>query len=414
MKNTEILKKILSGEKFPRIGFVEPLLYGQYERNDFAVTEEQAFRQVKDSGVDILVGAQYSLPNDFDSIVKILEACERANLLYLVRDNRSFADKTQAEAVKYFQSTYQPFLKYSSFAGINPVDEPGYEAWDKVRKFRRAFNEVYPDKLYFVNLLQNYAPKWALPAGAAKKELFFDDGDYDFYCKSYVKQADPKNFCYDFYPFRGKYPSVMMEYFEQLETVLKYAKSVDIPVWCFIQTCGFPEMAGWARVPTSEELLWQVNTSLCYGTKGLAYFCYQIPYDDENWVGAFVDIRGEKTRIFDDCKQINDYLLRFEKYFLNAEISKIIRDGKSLCFNPFDGVLTASENAIVSCMQIGDERYAFVVNAFFDRETTANIRLGNWVKEVEEIGENTLLPIENCFVSVPLKRGEGLLLKLKN
>ena len=412
MKNSERLKKILSGEKFPRIGFVEPLLYGKYVRSDFAVTEDEAFRQIKESGIDMIVGAQYCLEKDREIVFKILEACERADVLYLVRDNASFQDKTQAEAARYFKETYAPFLKYSSFAGINPVDEPGYEAWDKIRKFRRAFNEVYPDKLYFVNLLQNYAPAWALPAGAGRKELFFDDPDYDFYCKSYVKQADPKIFCYDFYPFRGEYPAVKTGYFQQLETVLKHAKTKDVPIWCFIQTSGFPEMAGWARVPTFEELLWQVNTSLCYGTKGLAYFCYQIPYDDENWKGAFVDIRGAKTRIYGDCKRLNEYIERLEKYFLNADVCKIVRDGKTLSFSAFDDLLTASENAIVSGIKIGDERYCFIVNAAFDTPNCAVVRCGEHVQYWEDVFGGRI-SAENGFAKIMLGCGESKLLKIK-
>ncbi len=410
-ENERILKQIVEGTTIPMIAFVEPLLYEAYQRDDFAVTEEQAFQDVKDSGIDVIVGAQYCLAKNRETIFRILEQCEKHDLLYLIRDNDSFADKTQEEAEEYFRETYAPFMKYRSFGGINPVDEPGYCSWEKVRKFRRAFHSVYPDKLYFVNLLQNYAPAWALPNGAANKGGLKEDTDYDFYCKSYVKQADPKIFCYDFYPFRDQYPTVKKGYFEQLETVLQYCREENIPIWCFLQSCAFPEFGTFARVPSYEELLWQANTSLCYGTKGFAYFCYWIPYDDENWFGAFADIRGNKTQTYENGKKINSYIKGVEQYFLRSSVCKIFREGVVREYEPFDSVVRLKGNAIVSCLRDAEKEYVFVVNNSFEEETEIELSISEKIKSVKEISRDCIFA-DRSF-SVFLKKGEGRLFALE-
>ena len=408
-ENEQILQKIITGQKIPLLAFVEPLLYGDYEREDFSVTEEEAFRDVKECGFDIIVGAQYCLSKNREIIIRILEQCEKQELLYLIRDNESFADKTQEEAEDYFRKMYAPFLKYRSFAGINPTDEPGYSAWEKVRKFRRAFHSVYPDKLYFVNLLQNYAPAWALPNGAENQGDLKEDTDYDFYCQSYIKQAKPQFFCYDFYPFRGKYPVMKERYFEQLETVQKYCSKENIPIWCFLQSCAFPEFGTFARVPSYEELLWQTNTSLCYGTKGFAYFCYWIPYDDENWFGAFTDIRGNKTITYENGRLINLHIQNLEKYFLRSKVCKVFRSNEIKEYETFDSMVQAQGEVIVSCLKDAEKEYIFVVNNSFEKRTEASLCCGKEVKAVTDVCNNMRHIIANGKASVVLGKGEGKL-----
>ena len=405
-----LLKVIADGTRFPILAFVEPLLYGAYQRDDFAVSEAQAFRAVKECGIDMIVGAQYCLSKDGETVHRILKQCEEQELLYLVRDGEGFADRTEAEAESYFRKAYAPLMRYRSFAGINAADEPGYCDWDKVRKFRRAFSRIYPDRLYFVNLLQNYAPAWALPNGAENRGGLAPDTDYGFYCESYCKQAEPDRFCYDFYPFRGDYPTVKAGYFDQLETVLRTCRRRELPIWCFLQSCAFPEFGTFARVPSYEEMLWQVNTSLCYGTKGFAYFCYWIPYDDANWFGAFTDIRGNKTGTYENGKRVNAYLRSVGDVFLRSRICRGLRAGNECVFEPFDRLRSVRGDVVVSCLRDETNELLFVVNESFEKETVAELTVSCPVTAYRARTEEPVF--KNGTVTVRLQKGEGRLFLL--
>ena len=406
---SEKLDMILRGDYFPRLGFVEPVLYGSDAKAN-AVSEDAAFADAAMSGLDIFIGAKYDLSENKAAVIKTLKMCEKTGLLYLIHDRESFRkDRSEKEARKYFEKTYAPFRKFKSFAGVSPVDEPGYASWHKLKKFRRAFNAVFPDKLYYVNLLQNYAPSWAIANGACKDDDLPSDDDYGFYCKSYVKQADPAVFCYDFYPFREEYPKVKSEYFPQLETALKYADEKDIPIWCFLQSASFPEMSGFARTPTFEEMLWQANTSLCYGTKGLAYFCYWMPYDDENWTNSFVDVCGNKTETFYKAKKLNEYLLSIGKYFLKSKVCKVFRGGKTFELSPFSEVEKADGNAIIGCMKSGEEKHIFCVNGSFTEETEVSLELSSGVKSVVSLFDGVRFQTEKGKLTFRLGKGEGKL-----
>ncbi len=406
----ENLEKILAGERIPIIGFVEPLLYERYVRDDFAVTEEQAFADAKACGLDIIVGAQYNLTDHPDVVEKILRACEKVGLYYLVRDNAGFKDKTEEEAERYFKERYTPFLKYKSFGGINPTDEPGYSVWERIRKFRRAFHKVFPDKLYFVNLLQNYAPAWALSNGAEREGGLKPDGDYEFYCTSYVKQADPTFFCYDFYPFNGEYPKIQPDYFKQLETVYSACAVKDIPVWCFVQSSAFPDMSGIRRAPTYEEMLWQVNTSLCYGTTGFAYFCYWIPVDDANWHSAFIDLKGNKEKTYDYGKRLNAYIREVEKYFAKASVCAVERNGRKICYRPFESQIKTEGDAVTSFLKQGGEERLFIANATFEKDTAVCVICGEDVKGLFDPIAQREYSVDNGKINFTIQKGEATLL----
>ncbi len=47
------------------------------------------------------------------------------------------------------------------------------------------------------------------------------------------------------------------------------AQEANIPFWTFVQTCSFNSGR---RIPTEADILWQVNTALAYGAKGIQYF----------------------------------------------------------------------------------------------------------------------------------------------
>ena len=61
-------------------------------------------------------------------------------------------------------------------------------------------------------------------------------------------------------------------------------------------------------------MMWQINTALAYGAKGINYFTYQVPFQNgqgEDWMGAesygtaFVRHTGEKTAVYGYAQKIN-------------------------------------------------------------------------------------------------------------
>ena len=277
------------------------------------------------------------------------------------------------------------YPQFASFAGVLVKDEPGWVDWidefeepytyyqrtgssassdlavdgdgnyieltkakGRMDDGLKVWREYMPDKLFFVNLLQTYAPKWALPNGYygyndagqldgipnftgdnAPKE---NEIDYEYYYRTYIQSVKPQVFSYDYYPLAGSGTDLYNTHFEQLDYANYYAgdyykeyhgTETGIPFWPMIQ------LAGWNGYrPTKgaklSEVNWQINTALAYGAKGYTYFTYSAT---GSHVGTAIDQYGNKTASYDIVKTANSYAQAMAKWLLNAEVDHLAHIG---------------------------------------------------------------------------------------
>ena len=322
MKPKKFEFKNLAKDEMVIGGYVEPRMYGPDKNNSMDVTIDEAFDDMKMSGINTLLNTYYFLNLDDDNIIiDIIERLEKRGMNLLVKDHDNITDRSYEEAKAYFKRNYEKLEKYKAFAGLHVIDEAGYVDWEKFGRLKKAFKDVYPDKLYYINLLQVYAPAWAIPNGAVydyqKGGGLPDDSDIEKYYQLYLDIAKPEVFSYDFYPCKGEFPEILDGYFYQLHLAYKYSKQAQIPVFCFIQCCTFGE--GTRRL-TYSEIMWQINMALAYNTKGLAYFCYWIPENLPHWRQAFIDWFGNKTPTYNLCKMANEFIKFVDEFVLNADM----------------------------------------------------------------------------------------------
>ena len=305
--------------------YVEPLVYGRYIKDHgVKVTIEQAYDDLRDCNFNTLLQTESALNREDNQITyDMFEQLSKRKMNFLFRDKEVVGlknivtTKTDEELRDYFEKEYKKLdEKYSSFAGIHYIDEPGYKDWKRAKEIKSAFKSVFPNKLFFLNLLQVYAPHWAFPNGPVYMPdadwWLPDDDDYIKYYESYLKEANPEMFCYDYYPMRYEFPYMLDQYFLQLHLSYKYSKQANVPLICFVQN-GLWDVSG--RVPNEDELRWQVNTALAYNTKGICYYTYWAadPYHKRMCHHE----SGEKTSNYYWVQQINKDLLFVDEYILN-------------------------------------------------------------------------------------------------
>ena len=258
--------------------YVEPLVYGKYiEKHNVTVDVKTAYDDLKNANFNTLIQTESQLNREDNEVtLTMFRELHERKMSFLFRDNNIVGNmnivtqKSEEELIEYFKKEYIPLTKYSSFAGIHYIDEPGWKDWKRAAEIKHAFKTVFPDKLFFLNLLQVYAPNWAFPNGPIymPNEWWWEEpsSDYIKYYDSYLAEANPEVFSYDYYPFRYEFPYLFGQYFLQLHLGYKYSKKANIPLVCFVQN-GVWDTTG--RIPNENELRWQVNTSLAYNTKGL-------------------------------------------------------------------------------------------------------------------------------------------------
>ena len=365
----------------------------------YGVGLEQSIKDFTDAGFNLMEFNAYnnavqdynaSTQNSVGQYLKFFEDYG-AMMLYVDSSMKSYTyEEYQANpsvnltAVHYKQYLYN---KFASFGGVLAEDEPGWVDWidefeesysfyqrdnksdtsalsvddngnyitiTKSKKGRmddgnKYWKENFPNKLMFVNLLQTYAPKWALPNGF----YGYNDGgqmsgvpsftgrwapldgelDYEYYYRTYIESVKPEVFSYDYYPLADGGTNLKRTHFEQLNYANYYSgdyykeyhgTDTGIPFWPMIQ------LTGWNGYRPStganlQEVNWQINTALAYGAKGFSYYSY-VSFGS---TGSAIDQYGNKLDNYYVAQTANSYAQAMAKWLLNAEVDHLTQVGQN-------------------------------------------------------------------------------------
>lgn len=141
-------------------------------------------------------------------------------------------------------------------------------------------------------------------------------------------------------------------YFENLALIREKAIEANIPFWSYIQTCAWDEGGA---LPTESELLWNVNTTLAYGAKGIEYFCGVNPPSSngveggEVFSGSLFDEKGQPTGIYASAQKANMQIQSIDHILMNAKSMGVMFAGTLPQFYNVSGgypymPLSAAEN----------------------------------------------------------------------
>lgn len=277
---------------------------------------DSTYKDIADSGINCIY-ALYENAGD-EATVAALKLAEKYGIKYLVRD-RSLADIPEEDFEELVRPNIEQFKEYPAFAGTLVSDEPSADKFEKLGAQRKFYNEVLPDKLYYVNLLPTYS-------SPGQRGML----GYREYIDEYIEKVKPTVVSYDHYPLLKNIngTSVTEDYLLNLEIVSKAAKKAGIPFWNFIQTMGF-NLSN--REPGYEDIRWQAYTTLAFGGQGIQHFCYWTPTDsgNETFGNAMVDREGNKTPVYEYASRVNHELLKFDHIFLSYKpVGQMVRPEK--------------------------------------------------------------------------------------
>ena len=252
----------------------------------FSYDYEKLLSDYNELGVNFLFGLYNYATGNLEFEKTTLSLCEEYDIGYLSLWEWEAHLKSE-EDLRSNQSVLNTLKSYSSFLGLSIVDEPGYKAFQDMTNARDTLKDMTGENsdeyLYHVNLLPNWTLGKHLYNYKAKNEenssTVYENYTYEQYLSDYMRIYKPQVLSYDFYPIVGGQSALKDGYFENLSIIRETALEANIPFWTFVQTCAWDEGQ---RLPTQSELLWNVNTCLAYGAKGIEYFCGVEPSAGEN------------------------------------------------------------------------------------------------------------------------------------
>ncbi len=167
----------------------------------------------------------------------------------------------------------------------NIVDEPNASQFASLGATVQHLRTLDPNHISYINLLPSYNNNTILGANG-----------YQAYLSQYMNAVHPSLLSYDFYPFRvyGDLP----QYFRDLALISHTAKQAGIPFMMISQAASWdPEV----RVPTANEVRYQVYTTLAYGAQTISYYVYSFT----NHQGGMALGDGTPTPLYTAAQSLN-------------------------------------------------------------------------------------------------------------
>lgn len=373
----------------PVSGFYGPYPMPQSSMGRLSVNTvtEQVFADLAEAGVNHLSGFGWNMEREKELADLAFRCGEKYGIGITL--NTSDADFSSVEAAdKYFKAYKE---KYKSFVSYFVTDEPcglDYLTGREIAVFVPFFDVLNEIGVFpYCNLLPI--------DGMEKREA------YERYIDRYIELCKPWVLSYDHYI--GSQTADFVPYFYNMSIIREKAEKAGLPWWGFIG-CG----EDWFTCktydrPTESEFIWNINTTLAYGAKGLQYYLAVQNHEDlaksleglevinEETIKAaatrigIIGTHGERTRYWQYAKNINAHIRAIEKVLMNSvnkgviassekvkasfTLSKHLIDGDS--WRELKGI---DGDAIVGCMNYDGKSAFYVVN--YSRERGQRITLG--------------------------------------
>lgn len=319
----------LGADTMPIAGFLAPPPADPFPGSSWSkecpnyITEEQ-YQLLEDSGLNVIYGLKEDYRTFSDSTLEALDLAEKHNIVYVLTDSTSFDVRTgKIPDQKTFDLQTAAYRDHPAFGGIHLVDEPSAALFDSVAKMAELCDGLGIN--YYVNMLPTYA-------SATQLSGTDDFYTYDDYMSQYMEKVAPPYISYDFYPCMDRFPTMRAGYYNNMRLIRQYAQESNVPFWTFIQ-CGGPwEQNSTVRYPTKAEFLWQVNTGLAMGAKGIQYFPYFFPPEwkqpgHEDAVAGLIGRDGLPSPLYTYAQEMNAQIAAIDEVLMNSYNEGILLEG---------------------------------------------------------------------------------------
>ena len=266
--------------------------------NDPFVTKE-AYELLAETGINWIV---VNKTRTHSQVLKVLDYCDELDIdvLVMARINNKTLNNNE-------------YMEHKSFAGINMQDEPVLSDFAKLAETVNTVEERYPGKLAYSNLFPDPEANVS-KLGTETYEEYVDE-----FCKQVLGEMDGKKvLSFDIYPLEtilGEH-AVQSRYCPNLELIAKYAKKYNAEPQMYLQSICYANR----RIPTSEDLNFQVYCAFAFGYRALNWFAYYTPGPSAEFTETdigIVDRSGKPTELYDRVKAMNEEIFKFDGVYLS-------------------------------------------------------------------------------------------------
>ena len=408
--------------------------YGPNETDYKSENGNQAFDFVSDEfyslvdavGVNFLCSTRDFYELKPQSVHKGLQLCEKYNMGYFVMDSDiwNVALENPSNLKEIVTERISEYSHYMSYLGQAVYDEPVTKQFETMASLYRIIEDLDTDAYGYGNLFPVYNQRIDYTGTSEVIE-------YAEYVDRYLKTVKPKMLSYDHYLYTTENTVVDGIYFENMSIVREKAQEYGIPFWTFIQCGGqWSEKGNVAKpdpiYPNEGEFIWNVNTCLAYGAKGIQYFTLtQPPWFSETQQGANYEINGmvgalgNINRWYYYAEKANKQIEAIDHVLMNAynygvKLGGEAKDGikgNEVIDGAFRQLKKVKGDAIVGCFDYYGKTALYAVNYSRSEKNTITLDFdGKYGMQV--VQRAVTRNYAGNSVGLTLEAGEGALIVL--
>lgn len=419
-------------DTMPIVGFFAPTI-SYIEASSKNITPnlctDEVYKAIKDCGFNFLsyIENYFENHNKMGNL-KNLEMASKYGLGALVLRN-DYGSNLWPESFSAVASEY--FSHYSGYEGIVVCDEPHGDSYPFVTSGNTI--NAFVGRSGYTQYANMYGYTNLLPFGMGR-ELVGDTTlsedevleEYKDYMREFCTKIKPKNLCWDYYVLNGTSEATYRRYYKNLSAGRQVAEEFGIPFWAFLQTHSQR-----GRINTKEEMLWNINTMLAYGLKGVQYYYLVQPYweattsaedgtHDFEYEGV-IAANGQKTEYYDHALAANTQIMAVDHVLMNSDSKAVLAIGNGastetgLTASSYGALTrataTAERGAVIGCFDYRGKQAFYVSSNSFDEAQTVTLTFDT-THTMELISTNLNRTVTANRYNLSLGKGEAVLVVL--
>lgn len=259
----------------------------------------EAVRDWKELGFNLAMSFEFDAKiNPKSEMLEILDECQIQGIKLIICDSRThyrtYAEKGEEEYRKGALEAYENFGKHPATFGFFVGDEPNGKMQYAMIGAYKVVLEIAPELTPYGNLYPFWTGSdYTRLMGGNSREFYFDIVD------KMLRESKAPVVSYD------RYTQCLQEgenidggldmYFADLDMFHKVSKKNGIPFYTCLLSVGH-----WVhRVPTEDDIRWQLYTALAHGARGIFWFFLYMRGVEDDYRNSPYETDFRKTEMYD-------------------------------------------------------------------------------------------------------------------
>lgn len=276
---------------------------------------QEAVDDWQELGFNLVMSFEFNpQKHDKNEVLDLLDRAFKKGMQVIICDARTNFRTLKKKGKETFREevrqAYYDFGQHPAAFGFHIGDEP---LKDEVQVCIEAYNIVkqeMPKLTPFVNLFPYFIDDSFEQTVGCKKE------DYQGQIEDFLKQTSAPILSYDCYSQCAIFDrEIYLEmYFKNLEIFSRACKKYKTTLYTCLLSVGH-----WAyRVPTADDIRWQLNTAIAHGVKGVLWFFVYERELDGSYRYAPIDCFDKRTIMFDYLARENNIFRHYYEDIFNS------------------------------------------------------------------------------------------------